>query len=446
MMIRQGAIHRADGGYLIMNALDLVRVPELWQRLIQTLRNQTTVIRSHDPMGLYPVHLHPEPLDTNVKVILIGSSKLFYLLASYEPEFGLLFRIRAAFDFTMESSNSNIRDFTNVIAGIIKSEDLLPMNKKAVAAVVEESVRLTGLKDRLSLEFNRVTDYLRQSSYFACQRGADTVTEAHVKEAIEEKIHRLNLSESYATRRIVDDTIMVDTEGLKVGQVNGLAVYQSVDYTFGLPARITTRVSAGTKGLINVERESDMSGTTHTKGMLIITGFMRGKFARDYPLSLSASVVFEQSYGGIDGDSASSTELYVLLSALSDIPIRQDLAVTGSVNQFGEVQAIGGVNHKVEGFFRVCSGKGLTGTQGVMIPRSNVKDLHLRDNVIDAVKAGKFHIYPIQFIEEGAELLMGAETGNRLPDGMYPADTLYGKVDRRLRQMAETLREFSYRG
>lgn len=444
MMIRPGAMQRADGGYLIMNALDLVRIPELWQRLIQTLRNQTTVIRSHDPLGMYPVHLHPEPIDTNTKVILIGSSKLFYLLASYEPEFGLLFRIRAAFDFTMESSNKNIRNFANVVAGIIKAEGLLPMDTKAFSAVVEESVRLTGLKDRISLEFNRVTDYLRQASYFARLKGDSTVTEAHVEEALREKIYRLNLGETYATRRIVDDTIMVDTEGKKVGQVNGLAVYQSVDYDFGLPARITTRVSAGRKGLINVERESDMSGTTHTKGMLIIAGFLQGKFAREYPLSLSASVVFEQSYGGIDGDSASSTELYVLLSALSDIPIRQDLAVTGSVNQFGEIQAIGGVNQKVEGFFRICRGKGLTGTQGVMIPKANIKDLQLRDNVIDAVRKGKFHIYPIEVIEDGAELLMGTRAGERMPDEMYPADTIYGKVDRRLRQMAETLREFSY--
>jgi lon-related putative ATP-dependent protease len=318
------------------------------------------------------------------------------------------------------------------------------MDASAVAAVVEESVRLAGLQDRLSLEFNRVTDYLRQSNYFARQKNDSIVTADHVREAIQEKINRLNLSESYATRRIIDDTILVDTQGSKVGQVNGLAVYQGVDYSFGLPARISTRVSVGRKGLINVERESDMSGTTHTKGMLIISGFIQGKFAREYPLSLSASVVFEQSYGGVDGDSASSTELYVLLSALSEIPIRQDIAVTGSVNQFGEIQAIGGVNEKVEGFFRVCSGKGLTGTQGVMIPKANVKDLQLRENVIDAVRDGMFHIYPIEFIEEGAELLMGTEAGKVMGDGTYPSETIYGKVDRRLRQMAATLRKFSH--
>ena len=443
-MIRPGAIHMADGGYLIMNALDLVRDPSLWQRLIQTLRNQTTVIRCHDPMGIYPVHLHPEPLDTNVKIILIGSSMLYQLLAAYEPEFGLLFRIRASFDFTMEASTENVRDFSDVVAGIIRSEELLPMDAGAVATVVEESARMAGIHGRISLEFNRVTDYLRQSSYFARRDGDGVVTAEHVREAIRQKIFRLNLGETYATRQIIDDTVMVDTEGSRVGQVNGLAVYQGVDYAFGLPVRITTRVSAGRKGLINVERESDMSGTTHTKGMLIISGFIQGKFAREYPLSLSASVVFEQSYGGIEGDSASSTELYVLLSALAEIPIRQDIAVTGSVNQFGEIQAIGGVNEKIEGFYRVCCGRGLTGTQGVMIPSANVKDLHLRDEVIDAVREGKFSIYPVRLIEEGAELLMGTPAGEMKPDGKYPSDTIYGKVDRRLRQMAETLRAFAY--
>jgi ATP-dependent Lon protease len=445
MMIRPGAIHKADGGYLIMNALDLVRQPELWQQLIQTLRNGTTVIRNPDPLGLYPVNLHPEPMDTKVKIILMGTSRLYSLLASYEPEFGLLFRIRAVFDYTMEITRENIHDFANVIAEIVQSEKLAPMDASAVATVAEESVRIAGRNDRISIEFNRVTDYLRQACYFAKQEGADIVNSEHVKKTIQEKIYRLNLGQTYATRRILDNVIMIDTEGRRIGQVNGLAVYQGVDYAFGLPARITTRVSAGRKGLINVERESELSGTTHTKGVLIISGFIQGKFAREYPLSLSASIVFEQSYGGVDGDSASSTELYVLLSALSDVPIRQDIAVTGSVNQFGEIQAIGGVNEKIEGFFRVCSKKGLTGTQGVMIPVSNIEDLQLRDNIIEAVRKGVFHIYPIKTIEEGIEHLTGMEAGKLMPDGTYPADTIYGKVDRRLRQMAETLRSFGYR-
>ncbi len=284
MMIRPGAIHKADGGYLIMNALDLVRQPELWQQLIQTLRNGTTVIRSQDPFGLYPVNLHPEPINTKVKIILIGTSKLYSLLASYEPEFGLLFRIRAAFDYTMEVTRENIHDFANVIAEIVQSEKLAPMDAGAVAAVAEESVRIAGRNDRISIEFNRVTDYLRQACYFAKQEGADIVNSEHVKKTIQAKIYRLSLGQTYATRRILDNVIMIDTEGRKIGQVNGLAVYQGVDYAFGLPARITTRVSAGRKGLINVERESELSGTTHTKGVLIISGFIQGKFARENTL------------------------------------------------------------------------------------------------------------------------------------------------------------------
>ena len=444
-MIRIGAIQQADGGYLIMNALDVVRQPGLWQQLIQTLRNHTTVIRNLDPLGLYPVNLHPEPIDINVKVILIGSSWLYSLLAENEPEFGLLFRIRAAFDYSMDLSDSNIRDFALVIAEIIRSEGLPPMTSAAVALIAEESVRIAGRRDRISVEFNRVTDYIRQAAFYAKQEGESVVGAAHVHKAIFEKIHRLNLDETNATRQILEGTVMVDTGGEAVGQVNGLAVYAGVDYSFGLPARITARVSAGREGLINVERESDLSGETHTKGMLIIAGFMRGKFAREYPLSLAASIVFEQNYGGVDGDSASSTELYALLSALSEVPIRQDLAVTGSVNQFGRIQAIGGVNHKVEGFFRVCNGKGLTGSQGVLIPASNVSDLQLRGEVLDAVAEGKFHIYAVECLEDGIELLTGMKAGELLPDGKYPADTVYGKVDRRLRQMAETLRAFSFR-
>ncbi len=444
-MIRAGAIHRADGGYLIMNAMDVVRQPALWQQLIQTLRNGTSVIRSHDPLGIYPVDLHPEPISTRVKVILIGSSRLYSLLASHEPEFGLLFRIRAAFDDSMEKTEENIASFASVLAAIIESEGLPPLSAGAVAAIAEESVRVAGRKDGLSIEFNRVSDYMRQACFWAREEGAEVVGPEHVAKAVEEKVYRLDLGESYARKRILDGTLKVDTDGERVGQVNGLAVYSTVDYAFGLPARITARVTAGREGLINVEREAELSGTTHTKGMLIIAGFLRGRFASDYPLSLSASIVFEQSYGGVDGDSASSTELYALLSALADVPVRQGLAVTGSVNQHGEVQAIGGVNQKIEGFFKVCRERGLTGEQGVLIPKSNVEDLQLRDYVIEAVRNGSFSIYPVETVEQGIQLLTGLPAGSRMPDGSYGADSIYGRVDRRLRQMAETLRSFSVR-
>ncbi len=444
-MIKPGAIHRADGGYLIINAIDIVRQPTLWQQLIQTLRNGVSIIRNHDPIRLHPIDIQPKSIGTNVKVILLGSVRLYNLLASHEPEFSLLFRIRAAFDRSMESSVNNIKDFAGVIATITKNEKLLPLDAAAVAEIAGESIRISRYHDRLSTEFNRVGDYVRQASYFAKRDKSKIVKAKHVKKAIEEKIFRLNLGQTYAERHIIENMIMVDTEGSAIGQVNGLGVYQGVDYTFGLPSRITVSASSGRSGIINVEREANLSGTSHTKGILIIAGFIRGKFMKGYPLSLSASIVFEQSYGGVDGDSASSTELYALLSALAEIPIRQDLAVTGSVNQFGEVQAIGGVNEKIEGFFNICSTRRLTGTQGVMIPASNVPDLQLRDNVIDAVREKKFHIYPIESIDDGIELLTGIEAGNRMKNNSYPDDTIYGKVDRRLEKMADTLCSYGYR-
>lgn len=444
-MIKPGAIHRADGGYLIINAIDVVRQPALWEQLIQTLRNGVSIIRNRDPIRLHPVEINPEAIRTNVKLILLGSVRLYNLLASHEPEFSLLFRIRAAFDRSMESTVKNIKDFTGVIATIIKNENLLPLNAAAIAEIAGESIRISRYHDRLSTEFNRVGDYVRQACYFAKQDNANVVKAEHVKKAIAEKIFRLNLGQTYAERHIIENTIKVDTKGAVIGQVNGLAVYQGVDYAFGLPSRITARVSSGRRGIINVEREAELSGTSHTKGILIIAGFIRGKFIKGYPLSLSASIVFEQTYGGVDGDSASSTELYALLSAIAEVPIRQDLAITGSVNQLGEIQAIGGVNEKIEGFFSICNKRGLTGTQGVMIPISNVPDLQLRDNVIDAVRDGNFHIYPIKTIDEGIELLTGLEAGKRMKNNSYPDDTIYGKVDRRLEQMAEVLCSYGYR-
>ncbi len=445
-MIRAGSILRANGGYLILNGMDVVQQPGLWQQLIQTLRNQTVVIRSHDPMRLFPVELQPEPIEIDVKVILIGPSWLYTLLAGNDPEFGLLFRIRADFDDRMEITKENILDFSRVIALISQQEELLPLDRSAMVVVTEQAVRLTGHQDRISTQFNLVADYVRQAVYWARQDGESVVNAEHVRKAIEEKRYRLSLGEDYARRGILTGQVMIDTEGEEVGQVNGLAVYQSVDYGFGLPVRITARVSAGREGIINIEREAELSGPLHTKGVMVIAGFLRGKFATDYPLCLSASICFEQSYGGVDGDSASSTELYALLGALSGFPLRQDLAITGSVNQLGYVQTIGGVNQKIEGFFRICSERGLTGTQGVLIPSSNRLHLQLDDDVVKAVEEGVFGIYPISTIEEGIELLTGVPTGDRLPDGSYSADTVYGRVDRKLQEMAETLRTFNYDG
>ncbi len=445
-MIRAGSILRANGGYLIINAMDVVRQPGLWQTLIQTIRNRTAVTRPNDiTRAFMPVELQPEPIEIKVKVILIGPGWLYSLLASQDPDFGYLFRIRADFDDRMELTRENITDFAGVIAFICHSESVLPLNSSAMAAIAEQAVRLTGRSDKISLKFNMVADYVRQASYWADQKGRETVTAEDVETAIKEKEYRLNLGEEYAREGIIENQVMVDTEGSAVGQLNGLAVYSGVDHSFGLPSRITATVSPGYEGIVNVERESEMSGRIHTKGVYVINGFFRDRFASDYPLSLSAGIVFEQSYGGVDGDSASSTELYALLSALSGVPLRQDLAVTGSVNQHGRIQPIGGVNYKVEGFFKICRERGLTGTQGVMIPDSNIVHLQLNREVVEAVEKGKFHIYSVKTISEGIELLTGVEAGKRNAHGGYPADTILGMADARLRKMAETLRDFGGR-
>ena len=445
-MIRAGSFLRANGGYLIINAMDVVRQPGLWQTLIQTVRNRTVITRPNEiSRAFMPIELQPEPIDVDVKVILIGPGWLYSMLATQDPDFGYLFRIRADFDDRMDLNRENIRDFAGVIAYICQSESVHPLNSEAMAAIAEQAVRLTGRHDKISLRFNMVADFVRQASYWAGQVGRDTVTAEDVAKAISEKHHRLSLGEDYATNRILENQVMVDTEGSAVGQLNGLAVYSGADHSFGLPSRITATVSPGVEGIVNVEREAEMSGRIHTKGVFVITGFLRERFAQDYPLSLSAGIVFEQSYGGVDGDSASSTELYALLSALSDVPLRQDLAVTGSVNQHGMIQPIGGVNYKIEGYFKVCMERGLTGTQGVLIPHSNVIHLQLHSDVIEAVKKKKFHIYPVSTIDQGITLLTGIEAGEKGLHGAYPEDTILGMAEKRLREMAETVRDFGGR-
>ena len=445
-MIRAGSFLRANGGYLIINAMDVVRQPGLWQTLIQTIRNKTLITRPNEISRAYmPIELQPEPVEVDVKVILIGPSWLYNSLATQDPDFSYLFRIRADFEYSMKTTTDNIKDFAGVISFICNSESVLPLDTGAMAAITELAVKIAGRHDEISLQFNKVADYVRQASYWAKQSGKNQTTVEDVKKAVEEKRYRLSIGEDHAISRILENQVMVDTEGTEIGQLNGLAVYSGVDHSFGLPSRITATVSPGVEGIVNVERESDMSGSIHTKGILVITGFLREHFANDYPISLSAGIVFEQSYGGVDGDSASSTELYTLLSSLSGAPLRQDLAVTGSVNQHGKIQPIGGVNFKVEGFFKVCKERGLTGTQGVMIPQSNVVHLQLNKEVIDAVSAGKFHIYPVSTIEEGIELLTGVFAGKRNSHGTYPEDTIFGKADMRLKRMAEIVRDFGGR-
>jgi lon-related putative ATP-dependent protease len=441
--IKAGSILRADGGFLVMNALDLFLEPGVWPTLKRTLRNRSVEIQNYDPYAMLSLSaIKPEPIPIDVKVILIGDSEVYEILYAGDDEFSKLFKVRADFDWEMKMTPDSVSQYAGLIKTLTDRAELRPFDGTGVAAVLEFGARLAGRKGRLSTRFNQVGDVLKEADYWAAEEGSKTVKAEHVDKAIAERIDRANLLEEKIQTMIDEGLMLIDTQGAVVGQVNGLAVYDTGEHTFGKPSRITAKVAVGSSGIINIEREAQLSGKTHDKGVLILSGFLRDRFAQDKPLAMSASVCFEQSYGGIDGDSASSTEVYALLSALADLPIRQDLAVTGSVNQKGEVQPIGGVNQKIEGFFDVCKARGLSGTQGVLIPVQNVGDLMLRKDVVAAVKQGKFWIYSVTTIEEGIEMLTDTPAGERDAKGKYPPDTVYGKADQRLVQLAERWREF----
>jgi ATP-dependent Lon protease len=385
--------------------------------------------------------MKPEPIEVNVKVVLLGDAYSYQVLYSLDPDFQKIFKIKSDFDNVMDRDEESVQRYAEFIRRLSEKEDTAPFDRAAVSAVVEQGVRLAGRQNKLSTRFSDVADLVREASYWARAEKNDVVGKHHVDRAIAERVDRLSLLESKIRELIRDGVLMIDIDGARVGQVNGLSVYDLGDYRFGSPTKITAAAATGRGGIINIERESDLSGRTHNKGMLILAGYFRSRFARRRPVSLSASVAFEQSYSGVDGDSASSTELYALLSALSDVPIRQDLAVTGSVNQKGEIQAIGGVNQKAEGFFDVCRIRGLTGTQGVLIPESNVSDLMLRKDMVEAVEAGNFHIFPVRTIEEGIEILTGVPAGMPDEEGNFPPDSVYGRVYDRLQEMAKAVKE-----
>jgi lon-related putative ATP-dependent protease len=442
--IKAGSILRADGGFLVMNALDLFTEPGVWPSLKRSLRNRTVEIQNYDPYAMLSLSaIKPEPIPVNVKVLLIGDPEVYEILYSMDDEFSKLFKIRADFDWEMAKTPDAIMQYAGLIKALGENAKMRPFDKTGVAAVLEFGARLAGRTDKLSTRFNQIGDILKEADYWACKEKSETVKAEHVDKAIAERIDRANLLEEKISDMIDKGLMLIDTQGAVAGQVNGLAVYDTGELTFGKPSRITAKVSVGSSGIINIEREAQLSGKTHDKGVLILSGFLRDRFAQDKPLAMSASICFEQSYGGVDGDSASSTEVYALLSALSGVPIRQDLAVTGSVNQKGEIQPIGGVNQKIEGFFEVCKAKGLTGTQGVIIPEQNIGDLMLHKDVVEAVKQGKFRIYSVLKIEQGIELLTGVPAGVRDSTGRYPVETVYGKADNKLEQLALRWREFS---
>src|SRR5579863_1014927 len=443
MDLRAGSLLRADGGFLIMYALDALSEMGVWRTLKRTLNHAKLEIQ---PMEMFfpfgNSALKPESIDLNVKIILIGDRNLYEIFYAHEEEFKKIFKVRVEFDEEMEMNDDVIRQYSGRLHKLCQDENLCPFDRTAVAAMIEYGVRLAGRRNKVTSRFVDLADVAREACYVARQAGETPFTAAHLRIAQEARTERHNLIETKVREMIAEGTLLIDTEGAQAGQVNGLSLMEIGGYLFGKPVRITATAAMGKSGLINVEREANLSGHLHDKGMQIIAGYLRSQFAQDKPLSLAASICFEQSYSGVDGDSASSTEVYALLSALSDLPIRQDIGVTGSVNQQGVIQPIGGVNEKVEGFYDVCRVRGLTGTQGVLIPIENVEDLMLREDLIAAVANGMFHVHPVAHIEEGIELLTGIEAGSRDGRGQFQRDTVFGRVDERLRKMADTLKQF----
>ena len=441
--IKAGSLLRADGGYLVLNALDALIEPGVWQDLKRTLRTGKVEVHTYEPLfGIAPIGMKPEAIDLNVKVIMIGDPEIYHLLYFRDDDFKKVFKIRADFDVEIPKTDDTVQKYLQFVKTFCDEENLLPFDNSALAQLVEFGVRTAGRKKKLSTRFNIIADVVRESNYWAIKEKASMVTYRHVEKAITERIDRVRLVEDKIQEMINDGVIMIDTDGAVVGQVNGLSVYDLGEHAFGKPSRITARTSVGRLGVINIEREAELSGPTHNKGVAILNGFLRSKFAQKKPLVMDASITFEQSYGGVDGDSASSTEIYAILSSLAEIPIRQDIAVTGSVNQKGEIQPIGGVNLKIEGFYDVCKARGLTGTQGVIIPIQNVGDLMLREDVIEVVRAKKFHIYAISTIEEGIEVLTGVKAGALQQAGSFELGTVFALADQKLSSFAREWQKF----
>ncbi len=444
-MIKPGALHRASGGYLILDCREVLINLFTYEALKRCIRHGE--IRIEDITEQYrffaTVTLKPQAIPLDCKIILIGTPQLYYLLYRYDPDFRKFFKVKADFDRMMDNTWENIQQYALFVASKCNEEGLLHFDPGGVSRIVEFSTRLIEDKKRLSSQFLEIADLIREAGYFAQRHDRELVRSEDVELAIEARIYRSNKVEERIQEMIEEGTLLVDSDGDVVGQVNGLTVYQLGDFSFGRPARVTVRTFLGKAGVINIEREAKLSGSIHDKGILILTGFFGSRFAQDRPLSFAASVCFEQSYGGVDGDSASSTELYALLSSLSGLPIRQGVAVTGSVNQLGQVQAIGGVNEKVEGFYAVCKAQGLTHRQGVIIPRANVKNLMLKDEVCAAVERGEFHVWAIEHVDEGIELLTGVPAGERQADGSWPPESVNLRVEERLRQLAESARRFA---
>jgi len=437
--IKAGSLLRAHGGYLIFSLEDALTEPAVWKMLKRTLKSGCIEMETYEPFAMFSTSgLKPEPIKVQVKVVVVGSPYLYHLLYSLDEEFQEIFKVHADFRRVMELDAQHVLAYGQWVAQVCREDGLPHCDQSAVERLVEFGARKAGDRQKVSASYPEIADLVREAAYWARKDNGHLVSARHVQKALEERVFRSNRIEQDIRELITQGTILVDIGGRKIGQVNGLSVLQLGNYSFGQPSRVTSSVSMGQAGIVNIERESRLSGPIHDKGLLILSGYLRNRYGQDKPLTLSASLCFEQSYSGVEGDSASSTELYALLSRLAELPVRQDLAVTGSVNQWGEVQAIGGANEKIEGFFEVCRIQGLTGTQGVLIPAANVRNLILRPDVVEAVAQGQFHIYPIRTIDEGIALLTGVRAGTVTEEG-----TVNGLVSKRLRDLAASLKTFA---
>jgi lon-related putative ATP-dependent protease len=434
-------LHKANGGYIVINALDLLRNIFAYDSLKRAIRNKE--IKIEDVWEQYRListtTLKPEAIPLDVKVILVGNPYLYYLLYNLDEEYRELFKVKADFDSRMDRTEGNINKYASFVTTLCREEKLLPFDRAGVAKVVEFGSRLAEYQNKLSSRFSDIADILREASYWASKSNNNIVSDGHVQKAIDERIFRTNRIEEHLREMILEGTIIVDTKGEKVGQVNGLAVIDLGDYSFGKPSRITARTYAGKAGVVNIERETKMSGKIHEKAILIITNYLGSRYAAKKPISLSASITFEQLYEMVEGDSASCAELYALISSISGIPLKQSIAITGSMDQNGEVQPVGGINEKIEGFFDLCRLTGFDGSQGVIMPTRNVKNLMLKKDVVEAVKEGKFFIYPIQRADEGLEIITGMQVGELKDDGTYPEGTINYLVVKRLTEISEAM-------
>lgn len=444
-LIKGGSLHKANGGYIIIQALDLLLSYFSWETLKRSLKSKELCIENFGEQyrAIPSSVIKPEPIPLDVKVVIIGNPLIYYLLQQFDEDFGKLFKIRADFDVQMDRTSNTVKKYASFISGRCRDKNLRHFDRTAVARIIEYGSRISQNQEKLSTRFMEISDLISEANYWAGKNKHKHVNSEDVEKAIEKKKYRSNMIEEKIRELVKDDIIMIDIEGETTGQVNGISVIPLGDYLFGRASRITARVYMGRSGILDIEREVKLSGPIHSKGVLILNGYLHGQYGRDKPISMAASICFEQAYEEIEGDSASSAELYAIISSLSGIPLKQNIAVTGSVNQLGEVQPVGAINHKIEGFFDTCKVKKFTGDQGVVIPGRNIKHLMLRDDIVQAVKQGKFHIWAVSNIDQGIEILTGVKAGKRKADGTYPKGTVNFEVEQKLSDMAQKFKEFA---